>query len=82
MTAVRLSLPPPPSADDWDSRPTSLRFPDLRHTLTVYPSVFTVYDESIVRASPSILDREGLVLQRNDLSIHCFRCANFSFNRQ
>ena len=82
MTAVRISIPPSPFADEGDSRPTSLRFPNLRHELTFQRTLYTIYDVSIVRASPSILDRECLVLQRDNLSIHSFGRPDLTFNSQ
>ena len=38
VTTVGFAIAPSPSADEWDSRPTSLRFPDLRHELTLQPA--------------------------------------------
>ena len=70
MAAIRFAKSPSQPTDDWDSGPTSFRFANLRHGLAVQPAVFTVYDESIVLGSPGIFDREGFVLQRDDLSIH------------
>ena len=82
VTAVGFAIAPSPSADEWDSRPTSLRFPDLRHELTLQRTIYTVSDASIVRASPSILDRECLVLQRDNFSIHSFWSHDLTFNSQ
>ena len=82
VTAVGFSIPSPPFADEGNSRPTSFRFPDLRHELTFRRTLYTVYDVSIVRASPSILDRECLVLEWDNLSIHGFGRPDLTFNSQ